>query len=217
MKYLGLCVVAVLLPVFLLQPAFAEKESYPIITEPSGIAENLGEPSRSLHNFLAAGAHEAQIQQLDALRQNEAPWHCCFVLGVAFALEEYCLRELTFPDSAEKLYQSGYLIDGWSDDGLKIVDFRSEEINSYDDRTLIYAPQPFGDARMIRVPGRPCGVTMLSLSEYSLLIPEEYKSIWETKPEGPATNWVEPYLAFALFEITHVNSFDPGRTRCALS
>ncbi len=190
---------------------FAVEEVLPLPPVPIQRAGELDQPARAVHLALAKAMHENQEKQLAAAKADGV-WRCHFILGLAFALEEYYQMELSFPDCVSQLEESGYLLEGWREAGLAIADFTADSANC-SEWTLIYVPQPIGLASLIRIPGSSC-VSMRSYSEYSLLVPEKHYPLWKAGAASPHTWWLKPFLAFKVREITYFNQIDQRLSRC---
>lgn len=188
-------------------------EVLPLRSEPVERARLLAQPARSVHLALAEAMHQAQEKQL-AAAQEDGIWRCHFIMGLAFALEEYYQMELSFPENVTQLEESGYLLDAWGESGMSAVDFTRESAE-FNEWTLIYVPQPVGLVSLIRGPGRAGCVRMRCYTEYSLLVPDKHLSLWKGGGQLPRTWWLKPFLEFAVREITHLNHTDPGGSRCA--
>ena len=187
------------------------EEVFPLRPEPVQRARELAEPARSVHLALAEAMHEAQKKQL-AAAQEDGVWRCHFIMGLAFALEEYYQMELSFPENMSQLEESGYLLDAWGQPGMTVVDFTKEstELNEW---TLIYVPEPVGMASLIRVPGRSC-IRMRSYRQYCLLVPSQHFSTWSSDTPIPYPTWLSPFLDLGLRDIAHFNETDGALSRC---
>lgn len=155
--------------------------------------------------------HKAQEKQF-AAAEADGMWRCHFIVGLAFALEEYYQMELSFPDSVAHLEESGYLLNGWGETGLSLVDFTTDSENR-NEWTVIYVPQPVGLVTLIRIPRQGC-IRMRCYTQYSLLVPGKHLRSWQAGASSPRTWWLDPFLEFDVKEITHFNHNDPGWSRC---
>ncbi len=182
-------------------------EIFPLQPEPVQHAEHLKQPAQNVYLALAKAMHEAQEKQL-AEAKADGVWRCHFILGLAFALEEYYQLELSFPDCVSHLEESGYLLEGWREAGMALVAFTADSADC-NEWTLIYVPQPVGLASIIKVPGR-INVPMRSYTEYSLLVPQEQLSLWKPAGSPPRTWWIRPFWGLNVAEIAHFSKAGPG-------
>lgn len=186
----------------------------PLRMNPQRLAERIEEPERSLYEDAADLMHKQQEKTLEDMDSRAENWQEEFLVGVAFALEEYWMRELSYPQDWEQFESSGYLLEGWKEAGYAISgydEFHYEDGN----RQLVYIPLPIGLAELKRVPGMHCAFSRRCFYAYSLLIPEQAASIW-MEPSSMHTRWIDPFLCRGFREVMHVNKNEPGMSGCSL-
>ena len=197
-----------------LTPGYAEGEEKPSSLTAQRLCEQLDSLEKSMHLVQADALHSEQEKILTELQEQPEDWCELFLTGVMIAVEEYYELELSYPVSAKALTESGCLLQGWSDNELQIMDFDVGS-NYLTERILVYIPQPLGLNSIKPVPGMSCSYTRRCFEEYSLAIPEQSHSTWLGESEPITTYWMEPFLAFSLLEIAHMNRAIPGDSQCA--
>ncbi len=193
--------------------SYAAKE-LPLLLDPCNLSNNMDEPERITREIIADAIMSAQWAEMNSLIDGDGHWYCRFMLGISLALEEYYVRELTYPSSIDKLYESGYLMQGWRDMGYEICDF--DAIDYSRAKCVVYIPQPLGDAEIIGVPGMTACHTMFSIQAYSIMIPEQHRYLWMAVLERPIPDGVKSFAEIgSLVEMFHVNKKEPRRTACS--
>jgi len=190
-----------------------EAAEHPSPPSPEKRAESLQEPLRTVHLSLAQSLHDSQVQEWDGVATEEQGWREKALAGVALALEEYYVMELSYPESVHQLLDSGYL-DAAAPTKVELLDF-TPDASRADDLTLIYIPQPIGRTTLITAPGKGCGDTLRSYREYCLAVPEAHIQVWIGDGKLRNTNWMEPFYNFGVHDILRINQENPGASSCA--
>ena len=182
--------------------------------EPQHLAKQMAEPERTIHLNAAQVMHDEQESLLGHVKENPDKWQENFITGIAFALEEYWMLELSYPQEYEQLATSGYLLEGWAEGGYVVSCY---DDFAYDEnlKQLIYVPLPIGLAQLKRVPGMHCAFSRRCFFAYSLIIPEQANETWNGV-ESLHTHWIEPFLARGFLEVMHVNKEQPGMSGCSM-
>jgi len=130
----------------------AESTEHPLRPTPERRALSLEEPVRTVHLSEAAVLHILQLQEWGAASASKQESRQRSLMAVAMALEEYYVMELSYPESAQQLLDSGYL-DAAHPATVQLVDFTPEAAQA-NDLTLVYIPQPVGRTVMISATGK---------------------------------------------------------------
>jgi hypothetical protein len=190
-----------------------EAETLPLQPRATRRSDQLIEPSRTVLNDCAEALQIAQARELTGYQSDHDRKH--YFVGVTLALEEYYLREFSYPANSKDLIDSSYLLSEWTNNGFEISDYSEEA--AANSSTLIYAPEPSGEAELIKTPERACALKMLSFREYSLFTTSLFEESWlPGENEYPyRTWWAIPYIdELALVEIYHMSKRDPTVKKC---